>query len=151
MITLNRGSQKKQTRDEDYLVINVHHNELGDTTEFHLPGTHLATRVEYLETHGWLVVQVIRCDRERYINERINQTVREYTYEDTLIELSRQRFKRGEIDVTTYMETVRLAMDYKMTCLKILYDQMRRLRRYDYDCTNEVAIQLCDQVFGPIF
>ena len=139
----------------DYEVVKL---KLEDSviTEYFLPMTSLErkldrwSRMNELKSSGYVVLATVFVDKETYLNMRINDTVDDYCYQDKLEQEYRVKYRHGEIDREVYIDTMKAIQDYKWTCLKKLDMQMRRLFREDFDCLNEIAIQLYDQFLKGI-
>lgn len=139
----------------DYEVVKL---KLEDSviTEYFLPRTSLErkldrwSRMNELKSNGYVVLATVFVDKETYLNMRINDTVGDYCYQDKLEQEYRAKYKRGEIDREVYIDTMKAIQDYKWICLKKLDMQMRRLFREDFDCYNEIAVQLYDQFLKGI-
>jgi len=139
----------------DYEVVKL---RLEDSviTEYFLPRISLErkldrwSRMNELKNSGYVVLATVFVDKETYLNLRINDTVGDYCYQDKLEQEYRAKYRHGEIDREVYIDTMKAIQDYKWTCLKKLDMQMRRLFREDFDCWNEIAIQLYDQFLKGI-
>lgn len=140
----------------DYEVVKLKHEDLGVITEFFLPNTSLErkferwTRMSDLKNEGYVVLATVFVDKETYLNLKVNQTIEDYCYEDNLEQEYKVKYRRGEVSRDVYIDTMKGIQDYKWTCLKKLDMQMRRLFREDFDCWNEIAIQLYDQFLKGI-
>lgn len=147
---------KMQMKMGDYEVVKLYSTELGYTTEFFLPNNTLERKLSRRITlsdrksAGYAIVAIAYVDEETYINLRINETIEDYCYEDRLEQEYRVKYRHGEIDREVYIDTMKSIQDYKWTCLKKLDMQMRRLFRKDYECYNEIAVQLYDQFLKGI-
>ena len=139
----------------DYEVVKL---RLEDSviTEYFLPMTSLErkldrwSRMNELKSSGYVVLATVFVDKETYLNLRINDTVGDYCYQDKLEQEYRVKYRHDEIDREVYIDTMKAIQDYKWTCLKKLDMQMRRLFREDFDCYNEIAVQLYDQFLKGI-
>lgn len=139
----------------DYAVYRLFNAATEDfTTEFFLPCANLArwldkkARLADLRAKGYVVQGVVCVDHETYLNLRINDTIEDYCYEDRMEQDYRLMYRRGQISREVYIDTMKAIQDYKWTCLKRLDMQMRRIQSHDYDCYNEVALQLYDKFLG---
>lgn len=125
-------------------------------TEYFLPRTSLErkldrwSRMNELKNNGYSVLAIVFVDKETYLNMRINDTVGDYCSQDKLEQEYRVKYRHGEVNRDVYIDTMKAIQDYKWTCLKKLDMQMRRLFREDFDCWNEIAIQLYDQFLEGI-
>jgi hypothetical protein len=84
-------------------------------------------------------------DEETYINMRINDTVDEYLYEDYEEQECRKKYRNGYVNPEGFKYSMQTIKEYKWTLMKKLDKQMSRLRERDFNCYNEVAMQLNDQ------
>lgn len=145
------------TRTGNYMIYKLYSKELDDyTTEFFLPDDSLRRILErqlslacYKE-RGYRVAGVLYVDKEAYLNARLADTVEDYLYEDRLEQETRYKFRTGQMDRDTYLNTMKMIQDYKWTCLKKIDMQIRRLVREDFDVENEIALQLYDQYLQAI-
>lgn len=139
----------------DYEVVKL---RLDDSviTEYFLPRTSLERKIDRwsrmcdLKSEGYVVLATVFVDKETYLNLRINDTVDDYCYQDKLEQDYRYKYRIGELNRDTYIDTMKSIQDYKWTCLKRLDMQMRRLFREDFDCYNEIAVQLYDQFLRSV-
>lgn len=139
----------------DYEVVKL---RLDDSviTEYFLPRTSLERKIDRwsrmcdLKSEGYVVLATVFVDKETYLNLRINDTVADYCYQDKLEQDYRYKYRIGELNRDTYIDTMKSIQDYKWTCLKRLDMQMRRLFREDFDCYNEIAVQLYDQFLRSV-
>lgn len=140
----------------NYEVVRLKHDDLGMLNEYFLPMDSLerkfnrCKRMSALKHEGYVVLGIVFVDKETYLNMRINDTVEDYCYQDRLEQEYKIKYRHDEMDRDTYIDTMKLIQDYKWTCLKKLDMQMRRLFREDFECYNEVAIQLYDQFLGCV-
>jgi len=141
----------------DYAVYRLFNAATDDfLTEFFLPETSFRrwcdrkVRLAELKAAGYVIQGMVYVDHETYLNLRINDTVNDYCYEDRFEQECRVKYRRGEMSREVYIDTMKAIQDYKWTCLKKLDMQMRRLQRHDYDCYNEVAIQLYDHFLSSM-
>jgi hypothetical protein len=139
----------------DYEVVKL---RLDDSivTKYFLPRTSLERKINRwsrmcdLKSEGYVVLATVFVDKETYLNLRINDTVEDYCYQDRLKQDYRYKYRIGELNRDTYIDTMKSIQDYKWTCLKRLDMQMRRLFREDFDCYNEIAVQLYDQFLRSV-
>lgn len=139
----------------DYEVVKL---RLEDSviTEYFLPMTSLGrkldrwSRMNELKSNGYVVLATVFVDKETYLNMRINDTVDNYCYQDRLEQEYRVKYRLGEMNRGVYIDTMKAIQDYKWTCLKKLDMQMGRLFREDFNCYNEIAVQLYDQFLKGI-
>ena len=142
---------KMQMKFGDYEVVKLRRLDDSIVTEYFLPMTSLErkidrrSRMNKLKNSGYVVLATAFVDKETYLNLRINDTVADYCYQDKLEQDYRYKYRIGELNRDTYIDTMKSIQDYKWTCLKILDMQMRRLFREGFDCYNEIAVQLYDQ------
>ena len=119
-------------------------------TEFFLPDDtfqriayRLLTIASYKEK-GSRIAGVLYVDKESYLNARLNATVEEYIDNDRYEQEVRQKYRCGQMKKEVYLDTLNMIQDFKWTCLKRIYKQIRRMVREDFDVENEIALQLYD-------
>ena len=119
-------------------------------TEFFLPDDtfqrtvyRLLTIASYKEK-GSQIAGVLYVDKESYLNARLNLTVEEYIDNDRYEQEVKQQYRRGQMKREVYLDTLKMIQDFKWTCLKKIYRQIRRMVREDFDVENEIALQLYD-------
>ena len=140
----------------DYEVVKLRRLDDSIVTEYFLPRTSLERKIDRwsrmcdLKSDGCVVLATVFVDKETYLNLRINDTVEDYCYQDKLEQDYRYKYRIGELNRDTYIDTMKSIQDYKWTCLKRLDMQMRRLFREDFDCYNEIAVQLYDQFLRSV-
>ena len=98
-----------------------------------------------MRENGYLVMGIAYVDKQTYLNERLNETVREYLYMDNSEEDTKWKYRCGEMTREVALKTLEMINDHKWTLLKVMASQIRRLMREDFDVDNEIAIQLYDQ------
>ena len=125
-------------------------------TEFFLPDDtfqrtlyRLLTIASYKEK-GSRIAGVLYVDKESYLNARLNATVEDYIYEDQMEQETRRKYKCGQLDREVYLDTLNMIQDFKWTCLKKIYKQIRRMVREDFDVENEIALQMYDMYLQEI-
>ena len=138
-------------RQGNYYVYRFHNEELGDcVNKFFLPDSdikHLLNRlvsIADMKDKGYRAIALVRVDKETYLNLRLNDTVEDYLYEDRVEQETRRKYRLGQMSEEVFYQTMNSIKDYKLTCLKIMTGQVRRLTRNDMDVQNEIAIQLVD-------
>lgn len=140
----------------DYKVITLEHPEMGFLTEFFTPRkdlralAHMALTIADDLERGYKIVSILRVDKETYLNLRINNVVDEYTYQDQTERNIRASYYRGEVSLKVMKETIFQCESYKGTCLRRLDRLLGRLEREDFDCYNELAIELYNMYLNPL-
>lgn len=120
-------------------------------TKFFLPDDSLSryfnrlAELSQMRENGYLVMGIAYVDKQTYLNERLNETVREYLYMDNSEEDTKWKYRCGEMTREVALKTLEMINDHKWTLLKVMASQIRRLMREDFDVDNEIAIQLYDQ------
>ena len=120
-------------------------------TKFFLPDDSLSryfnrlAELSQMRENGYLVMGIAYVDKQTYLNERLNETVREYLYMDNSEEDTKWKYRCGEMTREVAFKTLEMINDHKWTLLKVMASQIRRLMREDFDVDNEIAIQLYDQ------
>ncbi len=120
-------------------------------TKFFLPDDSLSryfnrlAELSQMRENGYLVMGIAYVDKQTYLNERLNETVREYLYMDSSEEDTKWKYRCGEMTREVALKTLEMINDHKWTLLKVMASQIRRLMREDFDVDNEIAIQLYDQ------
>lgn len=120
-------------------------------TKFFLPDDSLSmyfnrlAELSQMRENGYLVMGIAYVDKQTYLNERLNETVREYLYMDNSEEDTKWKYRCGEMTREVALKTLEMINDRKWTLLKVMASQIRRLMREDFDVDNEIAIQLYDQ------
>lgn len=98
-----------------------------------------------MKEQGYLTIGIAYVDKETYLNQRLNETVKEYLYLDESEYDTKMKYRRGEITRETALKTLEMINDHEWTLLKVMASQIRRLIREDFDVENEIAIQLYDK------
>ena len=135
----------------EYQIHKFYHPEKGYMCEYLTPADSLTQKVskalviQARKSEGYVPVGIIYVDEETYINMRINETVDEYLYEDNAEQECRKKYRNGYVCPDKFVEEMQIIKEYKWTLMKKLDSQMRRLRNNDFNCYNEVAMQLNDQ------
>ncbi len=103
-------------------------------------------RISFLKNEGYVPVGIIYVDEETFINLLINEAVDEYLFEDSREQELKKTysFHYGAVD-ERYVDQVQIVRERKWTIQKKLNGYMKDLIHKDYQCYNEVAIQLNDQ------
>lgn len=120
-------------------------------TKFFLPDDSFSryfnrlAELSQMRENGYLVMGIAYVDKQTYLNERLNETVREYLYMDNSEEDTKWKYRCGEMTREVALKTLEMINDHKWTLLKVMASQIRRLMREDFDVDNEIAIQLYDQ------
>lgn len=109
-----------------------------------------ASLLSAYKSDGYLIAVTMHVDKETYINLRINDTVNDYCELDKSEQEYRAKYRAGKINRDVYIDTMKDIQDLKWTCLKKLDMQIRRLNREEFDCYNELALQLYDQFLKGI-
>ena len=140
----------------DYKVITLEHPKMGFLTEFFTPRkdfkalAYMAlTRADDLEK-GYKIVSILRVDKETYLNLKINNVVDDYTYQDQNERDIISSYSRGEVSLKVMKETIFQCESYKGTCLRRLDILLGRLEREDFECYNELAIELYNMYLSPL-
>ena len=134
-----------------YQVHKFFHMEKGYLCEYFTPtdtmNKKLAKefRVMQIKSQGYVPFGIVFVDEETYINMRINDTVDEYLYEDYEEQECRKKYRNGYVNPEGFKYSMQTIKEYKWVLMKKLDKQMSRLRERDFNCYNEVAMQLNDQ------
>lgn len=140
----------------DYKVITLEHPEMGFLTEFFTPRkdfralAHMALTIADDLERGYKIVSILRVDKETYLNLKINNVVDDYTYQDQTERDIRASYYRGEVSLKVMKETIFQCESYKGTCLRRLDILLGRLEREDFECHNELAIELYNMYLSPL-
>lgn len=145
-----------QMKPGNYEVYRLLNNDLGEeVTAYFTPRTSWSDRfqrdntIKDYKSRGYVVTAAVFVDHETYLNIRLNDVVQDYCAQDRDEQVLRARFRAGEINKHVYVDTMKLIADNRWRFLKQLDSLMRRIQSEDYDCFNEVAIQLYDRfIYG---
>lgn len=140
------------TKRGNYMIYKLQRENPEDmVTKFFLPDDSLSryfnrlAELSQMRENGYLVMGIAYVDKQTYLNERLNETVREYLYMDNSEEDTKWKYRCGEMTREVALKTLEMINDHKWTLLKVMASQIRRLMREDFDVDNEIAIQLYDQ------
>lgn len=140
------------TKRGNYMIYKLQRENPEDmVTKFFLPDDSLSryfnrlAELSQMRENGYLVMGIAYVDKQTYLNERLNETVREYLYMDNSEEDTKWEYRCGEMTREVALKTLEMINDHKWTLLKVMASQIRRLMREDFDVDNEIAIQLYDQ------
>lgn len=145
------------TKRGNYMIYKLQRENPEDmVTKFFLPDDSLSryfnrlAELSQMRENGYLVMGIAYVDKQTYLNERLNETVREYLYMDNSEEDTKWKYRCGEMTREVALKTLEMINDHKWTLLKVMASQIRRLMREDFDVDNEIAIQLYDQYVKAI-
>lgn len=140
------------TKRGNYMIYKLQRENPEDmVTKFFLPDDSLSryfnrlAELSQMRENGYLVMGIAYVDKQTYLNERLNENVREYLYMDNSEEDTKWKYRCGEMTREVALKTLEMINDHKWTLLKVMASQIRRLMREDFDVDNEIAIQLYDQ------
>lgn len=140
------------TKRGNYMIYKLQRENPEDmVTKFFLPDDSLSryfnrlAELSQMRENGYLVMGIAYVDKQTYLNERLNETVREYLYMDNSEEDTKWKYRCGEMTREVALKTLEMINDHKWTLLKVMASQIRRLMGEDFDVDNEIAIQLYDQ------
>ena len=103
------------TKRGNYMIYKLQRENPEDmVTKFFLPDDSLSryfnrlAELSQMRENGYLVMGIAYVDKQTYLNERLNETVREYLYMDNSEEDTKWKYRCGEMTREVALKTLEM-------------------------------------------